>query len=259
MKTRLLFVTLLLSLLPLWSRAEDNQGFNDSINRLSEDFVEVSLMIADPTDWRDDALGTKGHAFLRLVCPTFNLDYCFSYEGENVNDNIFRYLTGKTKMGLFAVPTDEYLEDYRRWNRSVHEYRLAMPPEAEQRLWEIMDNHLTKGLTLRQDLNKYGCALTAVRYVKRAMGDTPIIYAEEDRCGDLPPDEKSCVPVDVVAVWQRATVNGQPFATYTGDIVVGAPLDEVSPWLMPAAIAGGVLLIVILSVVVIRSRRKAKQ
>ena len=50
------------------SVAERNaeQGFNDTIDRLAEDFVQVSLCIADPTDWREDALGTAGHAFLRL-------------------------------------------------------------------------------------------------------------------------------------------------------------------------------------------------
>ena len=72
-------------------------------DRAAEDFVLVSLCIADPTDWRDDAIGTIGHAFLRLRCPYYNLDYCFSYEGENVNDNLYRYLTGKTKMGMFAI------------------------------------------------------------------------------------------------------------------------------------------------------------
>ena len=260
MKNRLVFLSLLLCMLPLRGMAEDTQDFNDGIDRLAEDFVEVSLMVADPTDWRDDALGTKGHAFLRLECPTFNLDYCFSYEGENANDNLFRYLTGKTKMGLFAIPTDEYLEDYRQWNRSVHMYRLAMPPKSEQKLWEIMDNHLTQGLALRQDLNKYGCANTAVRYVKQALGDTKIDYAEADKDGTLPPDEQTCVPADVAAIWQRATLNGQPFATYVGDVVEGTPLDEIHPWRSAIIGASGVLLLLVgICVGIIRIRRKAKK
>ncbi len=262
---------------PAQTVAERNaaQGFNDTIDRLAEDFVEVSLMIADPTDFRDDALGTAGHAFLRLQCPIFDLDYCFSYEGESVNDNFLKYLSGKTKMGMFAVPTNEYLEDYRQWNRSVHEYHLAMPPEAEQRLWEIMDNHLTPGITLRHDLNKYGCAITAVKYVKTALGSTPIVYAEDEElaglsrreigyrslsnhtwlrltylittCNDDPSksplDEKLTIPADLADVWQRATVNNQPFATYVGDIVEGAPLDESRPWFTPMLLAIIVLII----------------
>lgn len=262
---------------PAMSVAERNaaQGFNDTIDRLAPDFVTVSLCVADPTDWRDDALGTAGHAFLRLQCPTFDLDYCFSYEGELVNDNLYRYLSGQTKMGLFAVPTSEYVEDYRHWNRSVHEYRLALPPEAEQRLWEIMDNHITNGITLRQDLNKYGCAITVVKYVKKALEGTPIVYAHDEEMErmtrreigyrslanhpwlrlfsmimtdnkadkDLPIDEKLIIPADLAAVWQQATINGTPMATYIGDIVEGAPLDNTKPWFTPMIAAILILLI----------------
>ncbi|MBR6493641.1 MAG: hypothetical protein IKT13_06855, partial [Paludibacteraceae bacterium] len=167
------------------SERNAQQGFNDTIDRLAPDFVTVSLCIADPTTVREDALGTSGHAFLRLQCPVFNLDYCFSYEGERVNDNLYRYLSGQTKMGMFAIPTEEYLEDYRKWNRSVHEYILAMPPDTEQRLWEIMDNHITTGLSLRQDLNKYGCAITVVRYVKKALGTIPIEYASDEKMSHM--------------------------------------------------------------------------
>lgn len=259
------------------SVAERNaaQGFNDTIDRLDPDFVLVSLCIADPTDYQDDALGTSGHAFLRLQCPVFGLDYCFSYEGERVNDNLYRYMTGQTKMGMFAIPTGDYLEDYRRWNRSVHEYLLALPPEVEQRLWEIMDNHLTQGIVLRQDLNKYGCAITVVRYLKNALGDIPIIYAPNPEFEsmtrreigyrslanhpwlrlfsmimtdnkadiDLPIDEKLIIPADLAAVWQQATVQGEPFATYLGDIVEGAPLDNTKPWFTPMLATLLILLI----------------
>ena len=112
MKRLIIIAVALLCLTSIWAQemsvAERNaaQGFNDTIDRLAPDFVKVSLCIADPTDYREDALGTSGHAFLRLQCPTFGLDYCFSYEGENVNDNLFRYLSGQTKMGMFAFHTD---------------------------------------------------------------------------------------------------------------------------------------------------------
>lgn len=259
------------------SVAERNaqQGFNDTIDRLAPDFVTVSLCIADPTDYRDDALGTSGHAFLRLQCPTFGLDHCFSYEGENVNDDIFKYISGKTKMGMFRISTDEYLKDYRKWNRSVHEYRLNMPPEAEQRLWEIMDNHTTNKISLRHDLNKYGCAITVVHFVKQALGETKIVYAPDEEMEqmtrreigyrsmanhpwlrlstmiftdnkldrNLPIDEKLIIPADLAAVWQQATLDGKPFATYVGDVVEGAPLDNTKPWFTPMIAAILLLLI----------------
>lgn len=283
MKRWIIIAVALLSLSSIWGQqmsvAERNaaQGFNDTIDRLAPDFVKVSLCIADPTDYREDALGTSGHAFLRLQCPTFGLDYCFSYEGENVNDNLFRYLSGQTKMGMFAFHTDEYLEDYRQWNRSVHEYALALPPEAEQRLWEIMDNHLTNGIVLRHDLNKYGCAITVVRYVKQALMDIPINYAPDSELesmsrreigyrslanypwlrltsmiftdnkadANIPLDEKLIIPADLAEVWQHASVQNQQFATYVGDLVEGVPLDEAKPWFSPMLAAIFIVLITI--------------
>lgn len=283
MKRWIIIAVALLSLSSIWGQemsvAERNaaQGFNDTIDRLAPDFVKVSLCIADPTDYREDALGTSGHAFLRLQCPTFGLDYCFSYEGENVNDNLFRYLSGQTKMGMFAVPTGKYIEDYRLWNRSVHEYALALPPEAEQRLWEIMDNHLTNGIVLRHDLNKYGCAITVVRYVKQALMDIPIIYAPDSELeymsrreigyrslanhpwlrltsmiftdnkadADIALDEKLIIPADLAEVWQHATVDGKPMATYIGDLVEGTPIDDSKPWFTPMI---AVILILIITI-----------
>lgn len=297
---RKIYITLLIASLSLgaWAQekemtvAERNaaQGFNDTIDRLDPDFVTVSLCLADPTDWRDDVLGVFGHAFLRLQCPTFNLDHCFSYEGERVNDNLWKYLTGKTKMGMFRAPTNAYLEDFHNWNRSVHEYRLNMPPEAEQRLWEIMDNHTTNKISLRQDMNKYGCAISAVRYVKQALGETPIVYAPDTELehmtpreigyrslenypwlrlmytpfvdnssrNDIPLDEKLVIPADLAEVWQQATVQGQPFAVYIGDIVEGAPLDNSKPWFTPQ-VCGILLLIICIGCCVWMFVRKRKK
>ena len=68
------------------------QGFNDTIDRLAPDFVTVSLCVADPTDPQDDYTGVAGHAFLRLQCPTFDLDYCYSYESATVKGNIIKLI-----------------------------------------------------------------------------------------------------------------------------------------------------------------------
>ena len=266
----------LLFFLPFSLSARDvDPAFGDTIDRTADDFVIASVCIADPTDWSDDILGVAGHAFIRLQCPSFNLDYCFSYEGERINDNLNKYLNGKTKMGMFAVPTDEYLQDYRDWNRTVSEYRLNLPADSKQRLWEIMDNHLTGGIVLRQDLNKYGCAITVVRYVKKALAGTPIVYAPDEQLANLtrreigyrsmrnhpwirlaymlftdnsydrncPLDEKLIVPADLPQVWQRATVEGRQLAAYSGDIVQGATLADNKPWFTPMLVA--ILMLVI--------------
>lgn len=262
------------------SVAERNaqMGFNDTIDRLAEDFVFVSLMVADPTDWRDDILGMQGHAFLRLQCPVFDLDYCFSYESESVNTQLSKYAQGKLKMGMFAIPTNAYLEDYWKWNRAVHEYRLHLPPEVETRLWEIMDNKLSRGLSMKLDLSRRGCAISVVHFIKEALRNIPIVYPQGTRyetlsrreilyqdqesypwlrlssCAmipnaydkDCPIDEKLIAPADLAEIWQQSTVKGNVLAEYVGDIVLSDYVDPEPPFITPQRVAWAILLITLL-------------
>ena len=226
------------------------QGFNDTIDRMADDFVTVSLCIADPTDQSQDYLGITGHAFLRLQCPTFGLDYCFSYESEKIKGQLWDYITGKLKMGMFALPTAEYVKDYRVWKRAVHEYHINMPPDAEQRLWEQMDNHMMSERDMQMDLIKFGCTNTILRYVERALLPDKIVYdwpekfrtqsasqIAKEHLKDYPisywgfrilsgrklnqlrtPKQKVIFPPDLLEVWSRATINGEPMLEYVGDL-----------------------------------------
>lgn len=274
------------------SVAERNaaQGFNDTIDRLDSDFVLVSLCIADPTDQSQDYLGIAGHAFLRLQCPTFGLDYCFSYESEKLKGQLLDYMFGKLRMGMFAVPTAEYIEDYRIWKRAVHEYRLHMPPEAEQRLWEQMDNHLMAEHDMQMNIVKFGCANTILRYVERALLPDTLVYqwpekyltmsamknAEEHFCNYpwtmfglrltarkeyaklTTPKQKVIFPTDLVEVWLLAMFKGEPFLTYIGDLVEAEPVVVTKPWFTPQ-VSGILLLVLIVSgcvtTIIVRRRK----
>ena len=260
------------------SVAERNaaQGFNDTIDRLAPDFVLVSLCVADPTDQSQDYLGITGHAFLRLQCPTFGLDYCFSYESEKIKGQLWDYLTGKLKMGMFAIPTNEYVEDYRVWKRAVHEYRINMPADAEQRLWEQMDNHMLTERDMQMNLVKFGCTNTILRYVEKALSPTQIKYnwpekyrtksAMEIAEGHLvnypwtllgmrltagkefsqmqSPKQKIIFPTDLLEVWSTATINGEPMLRYVGDLVEAEPVVVEKPWFTPQ-LCGFLFLIII--------------
>lgn len=280
------FFLILITLLPaiLWAQdaqtvAERNaaQGFNDTIDRLAPDFVLVSLCVADPTDQSQDYLGITGHAFLRLQCPTFGLDYCFSYESEKIRGQLLDYLTGKLKMGMFAIPTDDYIQDYRVWKRAVHEYRINMPPEAEQRLWEQMDNHMLAEQDMQMDLIRFGCTNTLLRYVERALLPDTITYnwpakfytqsameIAEEHLYDYPwttlglrlttsdelkrlhtPKQKVIFPTDLLEVWSCATIKGQPFLTYVGDLVEADPVVTSRPWFTPQLC--GILLLILIA------------
>ena len=249
MKKRRSLFFVLLFLLPAGMQAQMTvaernaaQGFNDTIDRLAPDFVTVSLCVADPTDMTQDYLGITGHAFLRLQCPTFGLDYCFSYESEKIKGQLWDYLTGKLKMGMYAIPTQEYIEDYRIWKRAVHEYHINMPPEAEQRLWEQMDNHMLAEQEMQMNLIQFGCANSLLRYVERALLPTQIEYnwpekfktktamqiteehlecypwtvlllhvtAGKEYARLTTPKQKILFPMDLLEVWSQSTINDEP-------------------------------------------------
>ena len=153
------------------------QGFNDTIDRLADDFVTVSLVVCDPYEV---LYSTLGHAALHLQCPTFNLDYIFTYEGENVREKIWTFLKGDLKMGMFALTPDEFLESYRQTGRGVREYKMNLSPEQKQKLWEVMDNHVAEGTNLPYDYFQRGCAKSVVLIMKEAIGKNAIHYAPWD-------------------------------------------------------------------------------
>lgn len=251
------------------------QGLNDTIDRLADDFVHVSLCVADPTDKSQDYLGMTGHVFLRLQSPTFDLDYCISYETERIKGQIWDYITGNLKMRMVSAPTDEYVEDYRIWQRAVHEYRIQMPPDAELRLWEQLDARSLKEQELQIDLFKFGCANSLLRYVEKALSPTVIVYdwpekyltksameIAEDHLECYPwtclglrliagrkmaqlttPKEKVVFPMELLEVWSSATINGQPMLAYIGDVVEAEPIVEKMPWFTPQLC--GILLLLL--------------
>ncbi len=265
------------------------QGFNDTIDRLAPDFVLVSLCIADPTDQSQDYLGITGHAFLRLQCPTFGLDYCFSYESEKIKGQLWDYITGKLKMGMYAVPTNEYIQDYRVWNRAVHEYRINIPADAEQRLWEQMDNHMLTENDMQMNLVKFGCTNTILRYVEKALAPTQIKYnwpkkyltksameIAEEHVGNYPwtllglrltagreyaqmvsPKQKVLFPTDLLEVWSTATINDEPMLRYVGDLVEAEPVVVEKPWFTPQ-LCGFLFLIIIAGGIIWAIIRKRK-
>lgn len=262
----------------------------DSIDRLAPDFVTASICTADPTDWHDDLLGVLGHAFIRLQCPTFGLDYCYSYEGESANDDINGLLTGNLKMGLFAAPTQEYIEPYKRWNRTIREYNLNLPPAAKLRLWEIMDKHLEEGTGLPLDLTAHGCVQTIVQNITQALDTVKIEYGEwPEEYGltryemadealasypwirlmakclgmygnfdkDCSNEEKIIMPRQIVEMWTNAKINGEPMLTYIDNLTQGEAATIEKPWFTPTR-AAIILCCLIFTTVLLIFRRRNK-
>lgn len=219
-------------------------GFNDNINRLADDFVDVYVVVSTPGEVLYSILG---HAALYLVCDTFDLEYIYSYESESVQGKVFRFLLNDLKMGMTAIPMKDYLAPYIDEGRGVCGYKMNLPPEVEIELWRVLDTRLEEGMELQYDYIKRGCAISIVDNIQEAIrsanhqyGTTyQIDYApwgsESDRTlreifydnaphgwglfycmtlvggqvdnPKLPKEEKLICPNELVATWQQAKIN----------------------------------------------------
>ena len=273
---------------PVWAQevsvAERNaqQGFNDTIDRLVPDFVQVSLVIADPGEVLYSVLG---HACLHLQCPTFGLDYIFTYESEEVRGKVFRFLTNDLNMGMTSLSTSEYLLPYIREGRGVREYRLNLPPEVKSELWRMCDERVAQGIDLTYDPVKRGCAISVVHSVEDAIrsanamtgSDYHIDYPKWGKpfgrtlreifydaaphgwglfwCmtivggivdePNLPNEEKLICPQGLADIWTQSTIDGQPIISQPAVILTeGEPMK--ASLFSPLRVA---LLVLLLSVV----------
>ena len=137
----------------------------DEVDRLAPDFVTTSLVYASPGD---GMFSSVGHAFLRMRCPTYNLDNCFTYEHEKGENIFLSTFFERLKMGLFVVPTAEYLKEFSDAGRSVEEYTLDIPPDMEQRLWRNFDTLAARGPIYPYDYIYKACTLTIPRFLAEA-------------------------------------------------------------------------------------------
>ena len=248
--------------------------FNDNVDRTAEDFVTASLLVADPGTVLYSVLG---HACIRMQCPAYGLDYCFSYEAEDVRRKVLSFLSGNLLMGLYAVPVEEYCDIYRQEGRGVYEYRFNLPIKAKQNLWRVLDEHVEEGKRLPYDYYNRGCAITIVDFVKKALGEMFIVY-DASLYNNTPTARELCIkhsqralwvqlfalflvgneadeplvgenqliiPVDLVYAWQKATVNGEPLLANEPAVLVDGKPQVNDGWFTPMVLA---IILLVLSI-----------
>ena len=225
-------------------RAENIEAEPD---RMADDFITVSLLVADAGDMLYSILG---HAALRLQCPYYELDYVYSYESEGVSGKVGRFLMNDLKMGMIAMPLADYLNDYAEEGRGVKQYTLNLPPEVKTELWRVLDLKRSEGIMLEYDYIKRGCAISvvhslneAITAVNRQYGERKyslaypewgkpfertlreIVYDNAPKGWqrfygmtlvggqvdnpDLPKQEKLIIPRELVATWEQTTIDGK--------------------------------------------------
>lgn len=154
--------------------AADAGELSDGIDRNDPNFVKASLVVIGPGD---EFFGCAGHSSLRLECPTFKLDNCFTCESESIRENPLRFVMGNLKMGVFAVPTADFLKIYESLGRRATQYPLNLPPDVKQRLWKIMDEKVKQGTCLHYDYIRYCCVQTVLMPLLEAIRPYEITFA----------------------------------------------------------------------------------
>lgn len=250
------------------------------VSEPDEDFVIASVVVADPGDI---LYSRVGHVGLHMRCPDHNLDYVFSYESEDVRHKVPAFLAGKLMMGMFAIPTKDYLDQFRSEGRGVREYRLNLPIHVKQELWRVLDNHMLEGANLPYDYITYGCAHSALMMLKEALDTIPIDYGEwPERFNrlnrreltalymaesapwcwcflylisngsinrDCSLEDKLIMPFDLVEVLQGATVCGVPLLDSNAVMLVdGQPMRENIPF-SPLEVSLVVLLLTVVCLI----------
>lgn len=268
--------------MPISAQIVDAEGqyvdtvFHDNVDRTAEDFVIASLLVADPGTVLYSVLG---HSCIRLQCPTFGLDYCFSYESEDASQKVLSFLAGKLMMGLFAIPVEDYCNFYKSEGRGVYEYKLNLPIETKRELWRVLDENLAEGIRLPYDYYHRGCATTAIDFVKEALGETVVEYdkslyenqltAREKYFQHTNPsmwvrffcvfivggeadlvyknDRQLIVPMDLVRAWQKAKVNGEYLLASEPTVLVEGKPQVNDGWFTPMVLAIILLVLAIIN------------
>ncbi len=105
----------------------------------SSNFVTASFIVASPGE---EIYSNLGHATLRMECPSYKLDYCFSFETDVEPGDYLRFFAGQARGHIVAVPTGLFLAPYAREGRQVREYVLNLTLAEKRELWRMLDNDM---------------------------------------------------------------------------------------------------------------------
>lgn len=168
-KIRIIMFRLLavLAMLSAWVSGAHSSP-NDSVKVLpdSSNFVTASLVIAEPLH---ALYSVFGHATLRMECPSFGLDYVFTFESDPNFGTFMTGIAGKAKAKYIAVPTDTFIRDTRRAGRGLKQYKLNLTHHEKQELWRLLDEEMMAGAYRNFNLLFTNCLTTSILNVQRCL------------------------------------------------------------------------------------------
>lgn len=132
----------------------------------SSNFVTASLLVTSPGQ---PIYSSLGHCTLRMECPRFNLDYCFSFETDNGPAGVLAFFAGQADGHIVAVPTAEYLKPYAKEGRSTVQYVLNLTLHEQQELWRLLDNDMVADESRKFNLMSNNCACITLQMIDAAL------------------------------------------------------------------------------------------
>lgn len=129
-------------------------------------FVHAYILVVTPGKV---FYSTYGHTAIRMVCPSKNLDYCFTFEMDMTESSKTDILTRTTKAGFFMKPTPMFLASYRKEGRGITAYELNITPKEKQELWRFLDKSVTNGSNWTFDYISVNCLTMALYAVNTAI------------------------------------------------------------------------------------------
>ncbi len=141
---------------------------NDSVKVLpdSSNFVTASLVIAEPLH---ALYSVFGHATLRMECPSYGLDYVFTFESDPNFGTFMTGIAGKAKAKYIAVPTDTFISNTRREGRGLKQYKLNLTHHEKQELWRMLDEQMMAGAYRNFNLLFTNCLTTSILNVQQCL------------------------------------------------------------------------------------------
>ena len=138
-------------------------------------FVTASLMVISPGN---EIYSVFGHCVLHMQCPSKDLDYVYTFETE---PNYLKFFAGKSKACFVAVPTQEFLQQYKAEGRGVTEYALNLTPHEKQDLWRALDEDMEEGPRRYFTFFQNNCITLSLLMVESVLQNEYIEFSHTDR------------------------------------------------------------------------------
>ena len=240
------------------------------------DSAQISLLTCGAGN---ELYSTFGHSAIRVYDAAKNIDVVFNYGTFDFSTKNFylKFAQGSLLYMLSAYGFDDFLESYRRENRSVYEQKLNISSHEKQRLFELLiENYKPENRNYRYDFFKDNCSTRIRDIFQKAFGEKlkfsnhntqgnktfrQLIYPYLEKMQwskfgidvllGVPTDAKASnadymfLPDELMKNVDTATIGGINFAS-KAEIIYTPREVEVSVPLSPNVVFFGFMIIVIL-------------